>query len=1079
MTSPAAREPGKIITFYSYKGGTGRSMALANVAWILASNGHRVLVVDWDLEAPGLHRYFAPFMIDPDLTESEGVIDIVNDYVAAALTKADEPPPDEGLEGLESAAPEQNWYEPYANILRYAASLDHTFAEYEKRKGWIDFIPAGRQGAAYATRMNSFSWQNFYDRFGGGGFIERIKERMKEEYDYVLIDSRTGVSDTSGICTVQLPDILAVCFTLNRQSIEGASAVAASVKAQRGDGRALRIFPIPTRVEKAEKDKLDIAREVAKEAFAPLMTLSGADVDQYWGQVEVFYEPFYAYEEVLAVFGDKPLQTSSLLASMERITSRLTDQKVTQLAPVDESVRQSILAKYARQSRKGLGKGTQPGAREEYLFYVSYAHADLDEHLERFIDDLSARVRQYKGLPPSANVAFVDYIALGVESVAPAALDTLQRSHVLVPLLSPALFHNDRAAREFHHFRSRGTPSILPVLWVKPTTAMPLAVEQIQYVDAAFPDAYNSLGLSSLMRLRRYQDAYTEFVDVFAKRLVEAFEHSPLPEASAVEEELQNVFWERKPPEPPVAPPPEGATRLREIADTIPRLDRQAVIDVVDMIIPALRTGAVTPPAEDAIELLWSLRKCRLHDIMERVANELIIAGQEAPPFRLLYAEALIAQEKTTAALAVLNGIQTQSGTEERLLVNGLLGEAYKRLYVEADAPSLPRNQQNLARAIKAYSEAFASGQARYGINVVALLLRAARDDVRLSGLALPKDPPETIARALLTHVEERVSSGEARAWDYAVAAEACLALALWDDFSTWIASYIQEPDIDAFELSNLLWQFTQVWKLDQMTAVGPRVLPILQAEILRREGGAITLSAHDAHELPALESDKLERTFGSETFVRLQWLRTGLECSRAVGRIEDGKDHVYGTAFLVKGSDFGCSDPWLLLTCASVTGPPEGALPPSAATVSFESLGYKNIPLGPPWFLSPTSKLDVSLFHLPGFFTDVPPYRISPHIAGLERVYIIGHPHGGALSFSMHDNAVLDVELPKIHYRAPTETGSSGSPVFNENWELVAVHHAGSNRMRRLNGRPGTYEANEGIWVGAIQEAIAKVRPL
>nr|BFE83611.1 hypothetical protein GCM10020093_062120 [Planobispora longispora] len=43
---------GQVITFYSYKGGTGRTMALANTAWILASAGKRVLVVDWDLESP-------------------------------------------------------------------------------------------------------------------------------------------------------------------------------------------------------------------------------------------------------------------------------------------------------------------------------------------------------------------------------------------------------------------------------------------------------------------------------------------------------------------------------------------------------------------------------------------------------------------------------------------------------------------------------------------------------------------------------------------------------------------------------------------------------------------------------------------------------------------------------------------------------------------------------------------------------------------------------------------------------------------------------------------------------------------
>ena len=71
----------RVITFYSYKGGSGRSMALANVAWVLASNGERVLVIDWDLEAPGLHRYFAPFLTDKHLTRtsSQGVIDFLID----------------------------------------------------------------------------------------------------------------------------------------------------------------------------------------------------------------------------------------------------------------------------------------------------------------------------------------------------------------------------------------------------------------------------------------------------------------------------------------------------------------------------------------------------------------------------------------------------------------------------------------------------------------------------------------------------------------------------------------------------------------------------------------------------------------------------------------------------------------------------------------------------------------------------------------------------------------------------------------------------------------------------------------
>src|ERR1700734_501081 len=71
---------GRIVTFYSFKGGTGRTMALANPAWILAANGKRVLVTDWDLESPGLHRFFRPFLDPAAISATPGVIDLIRDY---------------------------------------------------------------------------------------------------------------------------------------------------------------------------------------------------------------------------------------------------------------------------------------------------------------------------------------------------------------------------------------------------------------------------------------------------------------------------------------------------------------------------------------------------------------------------------------------------------------------------------------------------------------------------------------------------------------------------------------------------------------------------------------------------------------------------------------------------------------------------------------------------------------------------------------------------------------------------------------------------------------------------------------
>jgi V8-like Glu-specific endopeptidase len=68
---------------------------------------------------------------------------------------------------------------------------------------------------------------------------------------------------------------------------------------------------------------------------------------------------------------------------------------------------------------------------------------------------------------------------------------------------------------------------------------------------------------------------------------------------------------------------------------------------------------------------------------------------------------------------------------------------------------------------------------------------------------------------------------------------------------------------------------------------------------------------------------------------------------------------------------------------------------------------------------------------------------------------------------------------LPHSHrYRTPTESGNSGSPVFDEDeWMLVGLHHAGSKEMPRLKGKGGTYEANEAFSITAIREAIATNR--
>jgi hypothetical protein len=172
------------------------------------------------------------------------------------------------------------WLTHAADIGRYVVSVNWQF----RGDGRLHLLCAGRQNASYAVRINTFNWQDFYDRLNGGSFLEMVKSAVRADYDYTLIDSRTGVSDTSGICTVQMPDQLVVCFAANEQSLTGSAAVVSSVKAQWAmlDAEASggmqtnladhhRILPVLTRVELSEKEKLDAARAHVRALFRPIL----------------------------------------------------------------------------------------------------------------------------------------------------------------------------------------------------------------------------------------------------------------------------------------------------------------------------------------------------------------------------------------------------------------------------------------------------------------------------------------------------------------------------------------------------------------------------------------------------------------------------------------------------------------------------------------------------------------------------------------------------------------------------------------------------------------------------------------
>src|SRR5262249_33707832 len=123
----------------------------------------------------------------------------------------------------------------------------------------------------------------------------------------------------------------------------------------------------------------------------------------------------------------------------------------------------------------------------------------------------------------------------------------------------------------------------------------------------------------------------------------------------------------------------------------------------------------------------------------------------------------------------------------------------------------------------------------------------------------------------------------------------------------------------------------------------------------------------------------------------------------------------------------------------------------------------------------SPASELDATIALLD---EQLPADRYLPIAAAMprynDRVYLIGHPGGRDLSMSLQDNRVIAVNPPFVQYRSPTDQGSSGGPVLNDAWEIVAMHHAGGKETAQAS-REGGVQANEGILIQELLKAFQR----
>jgi hypothetical protein len=211
----------------------------------------------------------------------------------------------------------------------------------------------------------------------------------------------------------------------------------------------------------------------------------------------------------------------------------------------------------------------------------------------------------------------------------------------------------------------------------------------------------------------------------------------------------------------------------------------------------------------------------------------------------------------------------------------------------------------------------------------------------------------------------------------------------------------------------------------------------------------------------------------GDSSFVTLQWLATGVQMARRIGRVEFGEGTGgIGTGFLLETQaiDPALEGPPIFLTRDYVLAPNS-----TSDRLSVRDLAWRDAAVV--FQGSDESAFTRHRFRelvafdpnlrLAALVLESPPQGLAPikvaptpPLPGYP-VYVVGYPLGGGLQLALRDNECLGVEelrgSRKLLYRAATQGGSSGSPVFNGLWGLIAVH-AGGDRQRQANfGTPIT----------------------
>ena len=332
---------GQVITFYSYKGGSGRTMALANIAVLLAKiqeekEEKNVLMIDWDLEAPGLHRYFANHFSKsfPDSKQLKRDLDLHPGLLELFQKFYDLIPQNKSKDSQEESVDVQE--EPVdAHSLFDQVNLDDYILDSDISH--LSLLKAGSFNGSYSNRVNTFPWDKLY--FKVSEIFPLFAHQLAKKYSFVLVDSRTGIADISNISTMLIPEKIVLVFTPNVQSLTGLeSLIRNALNERRGsnDPRRLVIFPLPSRIEVSEaelrenwrfgdiNDKNVIGYEPFFERiFREVYRNTQLKLNDYFDTIQIPHIPRYAFGENIAALVERDFGNLSLTRTYLNFISKL------------------------------------------------------------------------------------------------------------------------------------------------------------------------------------------------------------------------------------------------------------------------------------------------------------------------------------------------------------------------------------------------------------------------------------------------------------------------------------------------------------------------------------------------------------------------------------------------------------------------------------------------------------------------------------------------------------------------------------------------------------------------------------